>query len=208
MYFNPLILSTALVSFCAFVHAHTPELIYRGESRNPREIKATGGFLARGGLFGVPKDDSMSYRYQVEDPRGKGIANRTPWISCTADLSYGKLWVSRAWSQYQTYVYYINTDLINTEIVDVAAAYQNDNLVYPCPHQQEFMVRDRIPWAAIVGWDIMQHGTVLSHGLPGSEDYVKYTNPAPRPRVRRTVSSSTAYDTPGHQTTKVCHWIR
>ncbi|KAI6337436.1 hypothetical protein MCOR31_006993 [Pyricularia oryzae] len=181
MYFNPLILSTALVSFCAFVHAHTPELIYRGESRNPREIKATGGFLARGGLFGVPKDDN---------------------------LSYGKLWVSRAWSQYQTYVYYINTDLINTEIVDVAAAYQNDNLVYPCPHQQEFMVRDRIPWAAIVGWDIMQHGTVISHGLPGSEDYVKYTNPAPRPRVRRTVSSSTTYDTPGHPTTNVCHWIR
>ncbi|GJC79951.1 NAD(+)--arginine ADP-ribosyltransferase Chelt [Colletotrichum liriopes] len=134
-------LASSLFVFLALLaSAVSAVTLYRGDTRGPAKIKESGGFHARGN-----HDDHENYGGTVFEHVTKSLKypSKDPYISTSIDIEAAKKHGE------SKYLYHLDRDQIEENIIDVAAAYADEGKTYPYPNEKEFSVEYHIPWEAI-----------------------------------------------------------
>ncbi|PHH83570.1 putative enterotoxin [Ophiocordyceps australis] len=118
-------------------HNQRVEWVYRGDSRSPDQIKASGGFLP---LKNPPSPQGFSLDSHVRgDIDAKGV-KQTAYVSTSADEKVAKAFSGRS------YVYKIHA---TPNFIDVAASLKKD---YPAKNEREMAVLSGIHWDQVHSW--------------------------------------------------------
>ncbi|PHH60832.1 putative enterotoxin [Ophiocordyceps australis] len=113
------------------------EWVYRGDSRNPDQIKASGGFLP-------PKNPPPPQGFSLDshirgDTDAKGV-KQTAYVSTSVNEKVAKSFSAR------TYVYKIHA---TPNFIDVAASLKKD---YPAKREREMAALSGIHWDQVHSW--------------------------------------------------------
>ncbi|KID81250.1 heat-labile enterotoxin IIB, A chain [Metarhizium guizhouense ARSEF 977] len=139
---SPLGCVAAFLAVLDVCQAHNPKdnpeyYVFRGDSRDPEEIRAAGGFL--------PDPDAASYTSPTTfglDNHVNGRTGSSAYVSTSAQFGQA----ARNFAGPGNYVYRIH---VTPNMINVNEALSSSN---PYPRQEEASALGGIPWSAVEGW--------------------------------------------------------
>ncbi|ENN91019.1 enterotoxin A family protein [Bartonella schoenbuchensis] len=174
-----------LFSFSVLADDLNDKIVYRADTRSPKEIKKAKGFYPWGidgsRPFAPPSDINLLEHVTNTDLHPHALGLRGGYVSTTTsqDVAINLLY-SHGWTS-PSYVYHIR---ITPNLIDVNAALRQYS---PYPDQYEMAALGGIRWEQVTGWERVINGNVVG-GFIQNPDYVdalygNFSRPDPQPQL-------------------------